>query len=104
MYPATATKPKYSPELIFGALGALALLIALIWYFAKQDAAVRVLQDDTKELKGNAAAATKFTAETGFRLNSLEQRATGVEQRLSTVEQRPVAAPAAKPAPSASRP
>lgn len=95
MYPQAESRRKYSNEEIFGAIGALAILVGLIAYFTNQAANVRVLQDDTRELKSKTGEATKFTAETGFRLNNLEQRATTYEQRLFTLEQRPAASAAA---------
>jgi hypothetical protein len=102
MYPPHETTRRFSYEEMFGAISVLAVIVGVIWYFANQAADVRVLQDDTKELKSKAGDAAKFSAETGFRLNSLEQRSMGLEQRVSTLEQRPAppGAPTTQPAPS----
>jgi|GEM_PF-5410361 len=65
-----------------GVFVALSLaLIAFIWYLASQDSNIKNLTDDSKDLKKKAEETTRFTIESGMRLNNIEQRLTGVEQR-----------------------
>ena len=99
--------PKAGPILRWDKIGVyvaafLIILIALIpvvWYLASQDATVRTLTDDTKDLKKRSEETTRFTIESGIRLSNVEHRLTGVEQRESGTTQRN--GPATPPVPKA---
>lgn len=96
MFSPAAQKVPWDKLGVYIAMGVA--LIAFIWYLASQDSTVKNLTDDTKDLMKRAEETTRFTIESGIRLNNIEQRLSGVEQREKNVGQ-----PNGGPAQTASR-